>query len=139
MDHPHVPLHSMLMEGMMAKGCVNFLNSKLSLPMSIVMFMLSTTAVIEYAAMVERNADFSTHPTYYDPSDHFIESLEVEVTIPLQQSPAIEAFHDHIAKTQSVLRQGLIRNIHELELMLISCDKVSIKRGPGLGPGPNTG
>ena len=137
MDHPHVPLLSMLMEGMMAKGCVNFLNSKSSLPMFIVMSMLSTTAVIEYAAMVERNADFSTHPTYYDPSDHFIESLEVEVTIPLQKSPAIKAFYDHIVKTQSVLRRGLIRNIHELELTLISCDKVSNKRGPG--PGPNTG
>lgn len=121
----------------MAKGCVNFLNSKSSLLMFIVMSMLSTTAVIEYAAMVERNADFSTHPTYYDPSDHFIENLEVEVTIPLQQSPAIELFYDHIAKTQSVLRRGLIRNIHELELTLISCDKVSNRRGPG--PDPNTG
>lgn len=137
MDHPHIPLLSTLMEGMMAKGCVNFLNSKSSLLMFIVMSMLSTTAVIEYAAMVERNADFSTHPTYYDPSDHFIENLEVEVTIPLQQSPAIELFYDHIAKTQSVLRRGLIRNIHELELTLISCDKVSNRRGPG--PDPNTG
>ena len=53
-----------------------------------------------------------------------IDELEEKVTQPLTQLPAIGEYWEQIKNAQSKLWSGLIRNAHELELVLISRNTV---------------
>lgn len=53
-----------------------------------------------------------------------IDDLEEKVTQPLTQRPAIGEYWEQIKNAQSKLWSGLIRNAHELELVLISRNTV---------------
>lgn len=53
-----------------------------------------------------------------------IDSLETKVTQPLTQHQAIKDYWGQIHCAQSRLDSGLIRDVHEFELVLISRNKV---------------
>ena len=77
--------------------------------------------------MAERHRSSTSQPADKDPS--FIESLEKNVTQPLTQRPGIRGYWEQIQDAQSKLESGLIRGVHEFELVLISRNKV-ITSGP---------
>ena len=61
------------------------------------------------------------------PSDRdlsVIDELEEKIMQPLTQRPAIKEYSEQIKDAQSKLWSGLIRNEHELELVLISRNTV---------------
>ena len=53
-----------------------------------------------------------------------IGSLEIKVVQPLIQRPAIREYWEQIEDARSKLESGLIRDVHEFELVLISRNKV---------------
>ena len=58
--------------------------------------------------------------------DHILVTriLEKDVMQPLTQRPAIRDYWEQIIDAQSKMRRGLIRDVHELELVLISKNTV---------------
>ena len=74
--------------------------------------------------MAERQKRSTLPPAERDLS--VIDSLEEIVTEPLTQRPASKEYWEQIKDAQSKLRKGLIRNVHEFELVLISRDKVIV-------------
>ena len=63
-------------------------------------------------------------PTPADSDLSVIDCLEKNVTQPLTQRGAIRAYWGQIMDAQSKLRSGLIRGVHEFELVLISRNMV---------------
>ena len=53
-----------------------------------------------------------------------IGSLETKVIQPLTKRHAIKKYSEQVEDARSKLRSGLIRDVHEFELVLISRDKV---------------
>ena len=53
-----------------------------------------------------------------------IDDLEKKITRPLTQRPAIRAYWEQIMDARSKLWRGLIRDVHEFELALISRNTV---------------
>ena len=74
--------------------------------------------------MAERQRRSTPSPADTDPS--VIDSLEKNVTQPLTRCRAIRDYWEQIKDAQSKLRSGLIRDVHEFELVLISRNKVII-------------
>ena len=72
--------------------------------------------------MAERHRTWTPIPAERDLS--VIEDLEKIVTQPLTQSLAIRDYCEHIKDSQSKLWRGLIRDVHEFELVLISRNTV---------------
>lgn len=72
--------------------------------------------------MAERYRRSTTSPADTDPS--VIDSLEKTVTQPLTKRHTIREYWEQIKDAQSKLWSGLIRNVHELELVLILRNKV---------------
>lgn len=70
-------------------------------------------------------------PTLADTDLSVIDSLEKNVTQPLTQFPAFMEYWEQIEDAQSKLSSGLIRGIHEFELVLISRNMVIISELKG--------
>ena len=86
--------------------------------------MLIAAIALEFAAIPERDAAWAAYQPNHKPWRGLLESLVSDVTIPLQECPAIATFTNHILNTQRKLQDGLIRTAHELELTLISSEDV---------------
>ena len=65
-----------------------------------------------------------SNPLLADGDSSVIDMLEEDVTRTLTQRHAIKEYWEHIEDTQSKLRSGLIRDVHEFELVLISRNEV---------------
>ena len=78
--------------------------------------------------MAERHRSSTPQPEDKDPS--VIESLKHNVTQPLTRRRDIRKYWEQIQDAQSELENGLIRDVHEFELVLISRNKV-IASGSG--------
>ena len=63
-------------------------------------------------------------PTPADRDLSVIDDLEKTITQPLTQRPAIREYWEQIKDAQSKLWSGLIRDVHEFELVLISRNTV---------------
>ena len=72
--------------------------------------------------MAETHRTSTPSPADWDPS--IINCLEEDVTQPLTQRYAIREYWEQIKDAQTKLRCGLIRDVHEFELVLISRNKV---------------
>ena len=73
-------------------------------------------AALDYARVSRRNQLLSKE---------YLEWYSRHKVQPLQCEAGIEAFWDIIAETETKLRQGFLRCPWEVELNLLSCDKVS--------------
>ena len=118
-----------LMEGMVIKGCSNFLNGSWDFK-SFMMSCANPAPVLEFATMAERDAAWSAYQPSHKPWTPFLVFLVDRVTSPLGRCPAIAPFTEHVIDTQRKLQDGLIRTEHELELTLISSKDVRLRTPP---------
>ena len=122
-------LRNRLMEGMVFRGCSNFLNGRWN-------FKPSTTShanlapALEFTTMAERNAGCFAYSPSHEPWKPFLKFLVDRVTLPLEGCPASKPFAKHVIDTQRKLQDGFIRHEHELELALISSNDVRLRTSP---------
>ena len=118
-----------LMEGMVIKGCSNFLNGRYDFKPFTTSYANAAPA-LEFATMAERDAAWSAYQPGHKPWTPFLKFLVDRVTLPLERCPAIAPFTEHVIDTQMKLQDGLIRTEHELELTLISRKDVRLRTSP---------
>ncbi len=117
----------MLKSGKIIRNCAEFLNGK-----SNPIYFLGTACLIrtpgyKEAWIIERNshslpgAMVSNAQNSAPNVEHMIESI----TRPLRQHRGIEAFRDQVIDIEMQLRNGLLRNSREVEVVLILSGKVS--------------
>ena len=113
------------------RGCAGFLDGK-STAERIIKAPLTVVLGIEEAAIMESNLLCPGAAVAARTNLPRIGELVEKIIRPLEQRKGIEAFHANLADARFGVLGGILRDIREVEVMLVSTGRVSDKPMPKL-------
>lgn len=85
--------------------------------------------VLEHAKMAARNQQLAALDSPAGPSSANVERVTTLIIQPLMAWSCIEPFQQSLVYTLGLLHKGLLRNIHDVEIVLTQSATVSIALG----------